>query len=540
MSDEWEKYREKIIGLGESSSRKSYYPELQEKIRELEASQTNLQTILDSTSDGIVIHDKEGRILSLNKQARKIFNINESEEYKYTVFDVSSSTQNKNELYPIWDEVLQGKPKVIEWIVCQIRTKNEVFVQVSINRTNWYGELALVAVLRDFTERKKYENELLIAKKKAEDSDRLKSAFLANLSHEIRTPMNAILGFSELLKTANLPSFKRDNFIDIINKSGNHLLSIISDIVEISKIETNQVALHLKPVKVNSLIDELYEVFKVMLSDKSEVDLRVKKQIKTSDIEIVTDQVKLRQILINLISNSFKYTNQGDIEFGYEISETINFFVRDTGVGIDKKYHQVIFERFRQIESDLTIQKGGSGLGLAICKAYVEMLGGSIMLESELGKGSMFMFSIPLVIPTNDKVDSSSAQKDEMLNVAEPSVILVVEDDEVNYLYLSELFSQSQFRLKRACNGKEAIAVLSANNDIQLVLMDIKMPVMNGYDALKVIRQMNPDLPVIAQTAYALPDDDTRIKEAGFNGYITKPIVRDRLFGLIKQVLENR
>ncbi|HEX3009881.1 MAG TPA: histidine kinase dimerization/phospho-acceptor domain-containing protein [Bacteroidales bacterium] len=250
---DWQKHREKIIGLGEKSARKSYYPELQEKIEELEESQANLQTILNSTSDSIVIHNKDGIFLFLNHQAQKLYNIPEEEISHYSVYDISSPDNNLMLLNEVWEDVLQGIPRVIEWIVKPMQTEVEIHVQVSINLMTWYGDLALLAVVRDFSERKKYENELIIARKKAEESDRLKSVFLANLSHEIRTPMNAILGFSGFLKDNTLPEETRHNFIDIIHTSGNQLLSIINDIIEISKIETNQIVPHFAPVQIDTL-----------------------------------------------------------------------------------------------------------------------------------------------------------------------------------------------------------------------------------------------------------------------------------------------
>ena len=537
MGADWEKYREKIIGLGEHSSHKSYYPELQEKICDLEISRANLQTILDSTNDGILIHDKNGSILFLNKQAHKLFNINEADTYRYNVFDITSCKMNKNELYAVWDEVLQNKPQIVEWIVCQIDTSNELYVQVSVIQTYWDGELVLVAVVRDFSERKKYENELIVAKKKAEESDQLKSVFLANLSHEIRTPMNAILGLTELLKKDGLSLSKRDDFIDIIKKSSNQLLSIISDIVEVSKIETNQIVPHYSTVNLNSLIDDLYGLFTVMVSSSSAVELIVKKPLLNPEIEVVTDEVKLRQVLVNLISNSFKFTSKGYIEFGFEVNDMVEFFVRDTGIGIDKKDHQVIFDRFRRVESDLAIQKGGSGLGLTIAKAYVEMLGGTISLDSDVGSGSTFKFTIPFVDPNADKKKADSLGDSGEVSNVDSVEIIVAEDDDDNFLYLFELLSGNSFVINRATNGEEVISILRCNRNIHLVLMDIRMPVMDGYEALRRIRQMNYNLPVIAQTAYAFVEDEARIQAAGFDGYIAKPIEAEHLFELIAQQL---
>lgn len=534
MGENWENYREKIIGLGENSSRKSYYPELQDKIEELEASRENLQTILDSTRDSILIHDKSGKILLLNNQAKLFYNIYE-EFSKFSVFDISSNTQEFDQLYQIWEDVIQGNSRTLEWLACPIDLDYEIPVQVSLNRCNWYGEIVIVAVVRDFSERKRYENELIRARKKAEESDNLKSAFLANLSHEIRTPMNAIVGFSSLLKDEGLSAEKRDNYIDIIQNSSSHLLSIINDIIEISKIDTNQVVPNFRPVKINPLLGEIFQIFS-MTSRETGIGLELKKPELPGELDIITDEVKLRQILINLLTNAFKFTEKGKIEFGYEIKNKLQFFVKDSGVGIDKKYHDVIFERFRQVENEISLNKGGSGLGLAISKAYVEMLGGRIYLESKVSAGSKFWFTIPLKINPLDKPVFSI--KDEALLLEKPKVkVLIAEDDDNNYFLLSEILLKHNFEVLRAKNGKVALDSLSVNKNIDLVLMDIKMPVMDGFKTFNQIKKLYPKLPVIAQTAFALAEEEDRIIAAGFNGYIAKPINKDKLLKTIARFL---
>lgn len=536
MAVDWNKYREKIIGLGETSLRKSYYPELQEKITELETSHENLQTILNSISDSIIINNKEGKILFLNSQAQVFFNISLEEISLYTVFDISSKNQDLNLLYSYWNEVTQHQSKVIEWISVPVTSGNEIPVQVSLNRIMWNGEVAIVAVVRDFSERKKYENELIVARKKAEESDHLKSVFLANLSHEIRTPMNAILGFSGLLQNADLPVSTKENFIEIIHKSGNHLLSIIDDIIEISKIETNQVKPNYTSVNLNLLMDELYQIFKVT-SLANAVELKVTKAIHDSDFIITTDEVKLKQIITNLLSNAFKFTEKGIVEFGYTVEGSVlKFYVHDTGAGISRENFGIIFERFRQVENDITTIKGGSGLGLAISKAYVQMLGGAISVDSELNVGSTFTFTIPLNIVSKPKF--AEDQKVEAFAQSGGTSILIAEDDELNFLYLFEALSKYNFRLTRAKNGKEVLDILGQDNQVKIVLMDIKMPVMNGYESFQILQQQYPQLPVIAQTAYALHEDEERIKKAGFHGFISKPINLTELVNMMNRLIK--
>ncbi|MBU3927039.1 MAG: PAS domain S-box protein, partial [Bacteroidetes bacterium] len=239
--------------------------------------------------------------------------------------------------------------------------------------------------------------ELVVAKDKAEESDRLKSAFLANLSHEIRTPMNAIMGFTDLLREPNLNGEDRENYINVVHKSGRHLLSIINDIIEISRIEAGYTELHSDPVHLNSFFDDLYQTLNVTIPKEKSIKLLV--DIPQVELRIFTDEIKLRQILINLISNALKYTEKGTVAFGYRKRDPgeLFFWVEDTGIGIDRKYHELIFNRFRQVDEELKFARGGFGLGLAISKAFVEMMGGKIELFSEPGKGSRFSFSIPLI-----------------------------------------------------------------------------------------------------------------------------------------------
>ncbi len=409
----------------------------------------------------------------------------------------------------------------------------------------------VIGVATDITERKQFETllheknvayenqnvELKIAKEKAEESDRLKSSFLANLSHEIRTPMNAILGFTDLLKKPEFTPDRRENFISIIHKSGNYLLSIINDIVEISKIDAGQVSLGKTSVEINSLLEEMHQSMSITIPKDKNVRLEIQFPEKKFNKNILTDAIKLRQILINLINNALKFTEEGYVRFGYETIENneIHFFVEDTGIGIDKKHHTIIFERFRQIEGDTAIKKGGSGLGLAISRAYAEMLGGKLSFTSEPQKGSIFKFYIPLEFEERRILISDIPEKNvHQKKNSSSELILVVEDDDINYFFFEELFSQTNYKIIRAKDGIEAVDLSASDKNIKLVLMDIKLPKMNGYEALKKIREIRPDLPVVAQTSYALYDDVVRINQAGFDGYISKPIMKDKLLEVIK------
>jgi len=395
MESNWDEYRNKIIGLGENSFKKSYYPDLQSKIEELEATKSNLETIFNSTSDAIIIHDIEGKIINMNKQALYLYNLKRYEISNYTIFDISSDKNDKSKLSNIWQRVSKHGNLTFEWVALQKETGKEVDVQVSINKTIYNQKEVMVSVIRDFTDRKDYEHKLIKALEKAEESDKLKTAFLQNISHEIRTPLNAISGFTDLLSDPNLSPQTQSEYIKIIQNSSSRLTSIISDIITISALETNQEELRYSNVCINSIIGELNAVFEQQASQKGLI-LYSKRVLNEEQANVLTDRTKVTQILSNLISNSIKFTNEGFVEFGCVLKgNSLEFFVKDSGIGIEPEFHEKIFERFRQADRSINRLYGGTGLGLAISKAFVDLLGGKIWLNSEPNKGSVFYFTIP-------------------------------------------------------------------------------------------------------------------------------------------------
>ncbi len=395
MESNWDEYRNKIIGLGENSFKKSYYPDLQSKIEELEATKSNLETIFNSTSDAIIIHDIEGNIINMNTQALSLYNLKRYEISNYTIFDISSDKNDKSKLSNIWQRVSKHGNLTFEWVALQKETGKEVDVQVSINKTIYNQKEVMVSVIRDFTDRKDYEHKLIKALEKAEESDKLKTAFLQNISHEIRTPLNAISGFTDLLSDPNLSPQTQSEYIQIIQNSSSRLTSIISDIITISALETNQEELRYSNVCINSIIGELNAVFEQQASQKGLI-LYSKRVLNEEQANVLTDRTKVTQILSNLISNSIKFTNEGFVEFGCVLKgNSLEFFVKDSGIGIEPEFHEKIFERFRQADRSINRLYGGTGLGLAISKAFVDLLGGKIWLNSEPNKGSVFYFTIP-------------------------------------------------------------------------------------------------------------------------------------------------
>jgi CheY-like chemotaxis protein/nitrogen-specific signal transduction histidine kinase len=391
-------------------------------------------------------------------------------------------------------------------------------------------------IIRDITDRKTWERDLLVAKEKAEESDRLKSAFLANMSHEIRTPMNGILGFLDLLSSEDIDAKSRQKYMHVVNLSGQRLLDTINDIIEISKIEAGEQEVKNSAVDISEMMKYHLDFFQLQAKQKG-IDLFVPERILFRKTFIETDKNKLDSILTNLIKNAIKFTVNGSIELGnYIENDSLVFYVKDTGCGIPKGKIEAVFERFIQADTSITRSHEGSGLGLTIAKAYVHLLGGKIWVESEVDKGSTFYFSIPYKSNLGKKriSDAQEVLSDEY---SKETIILVAEDDATSFQYLEVVLKKKNITLFRAVNGKEAILIFKQNPDISLILMDIKMPGMDGFEATKEIRKLNKKVPIIAQTAYALSGDEEKARKAGCNDYIAKPIRSAELFILLDKYL---
>ena len=385
-------------------------------------------------------------------------------------------------------------------------------------------------------EKEKRATELTIAKEQAEESDRLKSAFLTNMSHEIRTPMNGILGFTELLKEPNLSSDDQQDYIQTIQISGARMLNTINSIVDISKIESGLMKVDIKETNINEKIEFTYKFFRPEAEIKG-LQLLFKNSLPAKKAIIKTDNEKVYGMLTNLIRNAIKFTYEGSIEFGYEKKgEYLEFFVKDTGIGIPQNQHKIIFERFRQGSESHNRGYEGSGLGLSIAKSYVEMLGGEIWVESEEGKGSIFYFTIPYNAVSEEKIEIVNAVSTEHKEVQLKNLkILIVEDDEISYSLLTRMLQKISKEVLHAITGVQAVEACRNNPDLDLVLMDIRMPKMDGNEATRQIRQFNKDVIIIAQTAYAFSGDKELAIEAGCNDYISKPINSTSLFELIRK-----
>jgi signal transduction histidine kinase/CheY-like chemotaxis protein len=386
--------------------------------------------------------------------------------------------------------------------------------------------------------------ELNAAKEKAEESDKLKSAFLANMSHEIRTPLNAILGFSTLIQDRSTTTVELEEYYKMMETSGNDLINLIDDILDISRIEANQIEINLRETPVAQLAEEVFRTFKLSLYSENPANpvtpLFVVPPGK-ADYVLNTDPLRLKQILLNILNNSIKFTNEGSIEFCYSPNEAktrMVFYIKDTGIGIPKDQQEKIFERFTKVADIKTKRYRGTGLGLSIALKLTQLLNGDICVESELNVGSAFYLSFPLSKVLSSVAVPEKKPKDESLTFLSGKVILIAEDVEYNYRYLEIILTKNQdVKIIWAKNGIEAVDFCKKNPEINIVLMDIQLPEMNGLDAVRLIKSQNMNLPVIAQTAYATPIDIEGCRNAGCDDVLVKPINRIALLQLLKKYI---
>jgi len=389
--------------------------------------------------------------------------------------------------------------------------------------------------------------DLVKAKEKAEQSDKLKSAFLANFSHEIRTPMNAIMGFSQLLSFEDRSDQEKREFIDLILVNSQHLLNLINEIIDISRIEAGETILDFHLCDLNHLLYELHNQYNEHknLLKKSGIKIALNPEVDKYNLKITTDTNKLKQIIINLLENAFKFTEKGKIEFGYKPIEnkggkSVMFYIKDTGIGIDEEAKNFIFERFRKAENNLGTLYRGAGLGLAISKKLVEIMGGKIWVDSEINVGSTFYFTLPYH-DKEEKIERDIDKEFEKKKINfnwKNRLILVAEDELTNYKFIEKVLKRTKTNLLWAKNGMETFELVQQHKNIDLVLMDIRMPVMDGYEATRKIKELNNKIPIIAQTAYALDYEKSEILNAGCNDYISKPYTIFELLSLIDKYLD--
>jgi PAS domain S-box-containing protein len=516
----------------------------------MRVSEKKFRTLFETMEQGVIYQDATGQIVEANPAAEKILGLTIDE------------MRNRTSLDPRWKSIHEdGSPfpgdehpaiialkrgiNVRDAVMGVYHPQKEEYKWIMVNATPQFEENNCVpyqvfTTFTDITELKQTQEllqkqnlELKLAKDKAEESDRLKSAFMANMSHEIRTPMNGILGFADLLKSPNLSGESQQKYIEIIEMSGRRMLDIINDLIDISKIEAGQIEVKEQTFNIVELMDELLDFFTPEARNR-QIELKYEIKLDNRIHTLTTDRTKLSQIIINLIKNALKFTSQdGTIEFGCGIkdSEYLQFYVMDNGLGIRKELQTKIFDRFRQGDTAKAEVHEGVGLGLSICKALVEMLGGEIGVESEPGVGSVFYFTIPY---ENFKNDINPAGESKNFTNNLPCVnVLIAEDDQPSYILLKEILKQNNINSYHVNNGRDAVSMMKEHTDINLVIMDVKMPVMNGIEATQEIKKIKSDIPIIAQSAFVNEIDIKNAIEAGCSDYITKPIKINELLNKI-------
>jgi CheY-like chemotaxis protein/two-component sensor histidine kinase len=352
------------------------------------------------------------------------------------------------------------------------------------------------------------------------------------MSHELRTPLNGILGFAQFLRQDTIPEDKRKQYVDIIFHNGKHLLKIINNVIDVAKIDAGEIFIKKETCDLNGVLDKIEKEISQQIQQKGKSGINLYKEVEIQqNFELSTDSARLEQIFDNLLSNALKFTSKGEIRFGFKIHGTDNllFYVSDTGIGIPKDKHEVIFQRFRQADDSLTRKFGGIGLGLTIAKGLIELLGGDIWFESTLEKGTTFYFSLPL------SSNSASKENTQLSENWKNKKILIVEDENISYLFLQTIFKEQYVEVERAGDGKEAIQ-MATSNDYKVILMDIRLPGIDGLTATRSIKKEKPNTTIIALTAYTYDNNEQNSKSAGCDYYLTKPINKQSLFEILNSL----
>lgn len=522
--------------------------ELEASNREMTNEKNKYLTVFESLYTPIILLDENNRVTNFNLAASVLFSdIKVAGQLYYNGENASDSLKEVDEQI----RSFTNEENVDQCLETFIETRiGRRFYRVLLKKITDISEKfkGTIVMLEDMTSYKMTTHKLENSKAQAEEADRLKTAFLANMSHEIRTPMNAIVGFTELMINGSYDETERREYLELIRRSSNDLLNIIEDIIDIAKIESKQLKIKYKPCSPFNMLSDLKIVFdgtlrRLGIHDQVKLILNVDPQDR--NIIINSDGERLKQVMSNLLNNAAKFTSEGYIEFGFRrlTPSHLHFFVRDSGPGIPDEMKDRIFERFFQVEDHMERNYGGAGLGLAICKNIVELLGGRIWLESNEGVGSDFYFQLPLrSLPKKEMQDATPVER---LEEAGESVdfsehhILIAEDDDVNYIYVSEILGPTGAKVTRARNGVEAIRYAESLDKLNVILMDIKMPEIDGLEATRYISGVRPEIPVIALTAYAMDGDKKKCLEAGCAGYLTKPVTRELLLKTLMDYLPS-
>ncbi|MHC1774239.1 MAG: cache domain-containing protein [Lentimicrobium sp.] len=514
-------------------------------LKALEKEQSLLRSLIDSIPDFIFFKDVNSNYVGCNKAFADFLGMTEKSIIGHNDFDLF--TKESAEIYHTNDRKILGDKIPIrneEWTVFPDGSRR-LLDTVKVLYTDVRGEvLGIMALSRDITEKEEIQEQFRAAKEKAEESDRLKTAFLANMSHEIRTPMNSIIGFSTLLGEDYLSESEKAEYIQHINHSGESLLNLIDDIIDIAKIEAGQLTVTSESYSLSELMEELQTTYTELIvrKFKTQINLIVEPVILPFGNTIMTDPFRLRQVISNLVFNAMKFTNQGSITYGFRHEgDDILFYVRDTGIGIAEENQGIIFNRFRQAQNAGKKHYGGTGLGLAISQHIIELLGGKIWVESKLGQGSVFYFTIPYKPVDKQHSDLDPKLRERALFYDwNEKTMLVVEEVDSNFNYISAALSRTGIQLIRAVGGKAGVEISLSDTLIDLVLIDVSLSEMDGYAAAKEIKRNRPLVPVVAQIAYSSQEVTERCQEAGCDEYISKPVKFNVLMNVLSKYLDKK
>ena len=503
--------------------------DITERIR-AEVQLKKMSTAVEQSPTAVVITDPLGNIEYVNPMFTELTGYSAETVKGKNPRILQSGLTPKSVFKDLWNTILNGK--IWHGELLNKKKNGDLFWESAVISAirNAEGVItSFVAVKEDITIQKKQYEELVVAKEKAEETDRLKSAFLATITHELRTPMNGILGFSELLSDPDLSPEESSEYIDLIHQSGLRLLTLINELIDLARIEAGETLVKQVDTNVNKLLQDLTDFFKLEIHKKG-LRMTCTPGLPDSESSIRTDSAKLTQILTNLVNNAMKFTFQGGIDIGYTMQNgMLEFYVKDSGIGIPVAMQEKIFERFIQVDNPLTRQIEGSGLGLSIAKGYVAMLGGTIRVDSVDGQGTTFTFTLPY--------NPSGGNEPAMTS---PSMlVLVAEDDNITRILFKKILKDKGVKILYAHNGQEAVDMAKHHPEINLVLMDIKMPQLNGCEATRQIKKLRPDLPVIAQSAFTAPEDREKALEAGCDRFIKKPISKKELLDMMHELLRR-